>query len=41
MPCQRTPCIVLIIRLSPTYAVVLVWIRRYPYQNIGRGFILP
>jgi len=40
MPCQWARCTILIIRLSPDLAVVLIWIRRCPYQYIGRGLIL-
>jgi hypothetical protein len=37
---EKVRCIILIIRMSPDLAVVLIWIIPHPYQYIGRGFIL-
>jgi hypothetical protein len=39
MPSLRTRCIVLVIRLTPSLTLIVVWIIRRPRQNIGGVFI--
>jgi hypothetical protein len=40
MPSLRSCCIVLVIRLTPSLTLIVVWIISNPSQKIGRGFNL-
>ena len=40
MPSHRLRCIVLVIRLTASLTLIVVWIICNPYLNTGRGFML-